>query len=222
MPPILHDFLLIFVPLFVVVDPAGTIPIFLALTASHTDEQRRRIAMRAAGVASVTGILFVVLGQAILSFLGLRFEDFQIAGGILLVVLAIMDLLVPGKAIKQNTPLDPESLESVGIVPLAVPLIVGPATMTTSLLLVNTYSKNYVKDLGASRAVAFVSVLVCIAFLLNILMLLLAMLYSHRLVAIVGRNTMAVVNKIVMILLAAIAVSLIRQGIQGIMSTPIP
>jgi multiple antibiotic resistance protein len=104
----------------------------------------------------------------------------------------------------------------VGIVPLAVPLIVGPATMTTSLLLVNTYSKPYDLQFGAPLGQIMVMAMVCVALLLNLLILFGAMWYSNRLVELVGRSTLAVVNKIVMIVLAAIAVSLIRQGIVSI------
>jgi len=216
MPTILHDFLLIFIPLFVVIDPAGTIPVYLALTERFEIAQRRRIARRAASVAALTGVLFVLLGQATLRFLGVRFEDFQIAGGILLAILAIINLLVPGKpGVDPSAPDD-----QLGIVPLAVPLIVGPATMTTSLLLVNTYSKAYNDNFGAPWGQFIVVTMVCVALLINIAMLFAAMWHSDRLAAIVGRNTMAVVNKIVMILLAAIAVSLVRQGVVSIIHNP--
>jgi multiple antibiotic resistance protein len=219
---ILHDFLLIFIPLFVVIDPAGSIPIYLALTRHHSDEKRRRIAVRATVVAAITGLLFIILGQAVLRFLGLRFEDLQIAGGLLLVVLAIVDLLRHGKpAVDENARAD-DDLGAVGIVPLAVPLIVGPATMTTSLLLVNTYSKKYIDELhfGSPLGQVLVTAMVAVALLINLGILLLGMWYSKKITALVGRNTMEVINKIVMILIAAIAVSLIRQGIQGIMTSP--
>jgi len=213
----LHDFLLIFLPLFVVVDPAGTLPVYVALTASFTDEQRRKIAVKASVVAAVTGILFVVLGQAVFNFLGVQFADFQIAGGILLVILAVLDLLSPGKPAVPSKPLL-DSDESISIVPLAVPLTVGPATMTTSLLLVNTYSAPYNQQFGAPYGQILVATMVCVALLLNLLILFIGMWYSSRIVALIGRNTMTVINKIVMILLAAIAVSLIRRGIVSIVS----
>ena len=213
----LHDFLLILLPLFVVLDPAGTLPVYVALTTHFTDEQRRRIAVKAAVVAGITGILFVILGEAIFSFLGIQFADFQIAGGILLVILAILDLLSPGKpAVNEKATIDPA--QSIGVVPLAVPLIVGPATMTTSLLLVNTYAGPYNQQFGAPYGHIVVVVMVCSALVLNLLLLFVGMWYSNRLVAIVGRNTMSVMNKIVMILLAAIAISLIRQGVVSIVS----
>lgn len=214
---LLHDFLLIFIPLFVVVDAAGTIPVYLALTSHYSEATRRRIAVRATVVASVTGLLFIVLGQAVLRFLGLRFEDLQIAGGVLLVVLAVKELLASSKSEAGESPDAGDG--AAGIVPLAVPIIVGPATMTTSLLLVNTYSKNYTQH-GAIVAQVIVSAMVGIALLLNLGILLVGMWHSKRITALVGRNTMEVVNKIVMILIAAIAVSLIRQGIQGIMTGP--
>jgi multiple antibiotic resistance protein len=212
----LHDFLLIFIPLFVVIDPAGTVPVFLALTGNYNELQRKKIAIRATVVAGVTGILFVVLGQSIFNFLGVRFADFQIAGGVLLAILAILDLLSDGKpAVKEN--LEGVTVPgSVGVVPLAVPMMVGPATMTTSLLLVNTYAARYNAQLGQPYGQIVVEVMVCAALLLNLLVLLLAMWHSERLVRLVGKNTMLVINKIVMILLAAIAVSLIRQGVVSI------
>jgi len=102
------------------------------------------------------------------------------------------------------------------VVPLAVPLIVGPATMATSLLLVNTFSPKYVAMWGEGRGVLMVGAMVCLALLLNLVLLFIAMWHSQLLVRLVGKNTMAVMNKIVMILLAAIAVSLIRQGVVSI------
>lgn len=209
------DFLLIFLPLFVAIDPAGCLPIFLAMTDRYTPEQRRRIARRATFVAGVTGILFVVTGQALFRFLGVSFADFQIAGGLLLVILAIVDLLSAGKpAVDEKKAVELDS--SVGVVPLAVPLIVGPATMTTSLLLVNSYGEKYTTMFGAPQGQIVVVTMVCAALALNLAIMFAAMWYSDWLVRIVGKNTMAVVNKIVMILLAAIAVSLIRKGIESI------
>ena len=210
---LLHDFLSIFIPMFVVMDPAGSLPIYLAITANNTEPDRRRIARRATIVAGVTGLLFIVLGQAIFSFLGVQFADFQIAGGILLVILAVTDLLIRGKpAVDDHAPLD----STTGIIPLAVPLIVGPATMTTSLLLVNTYSKTYNEIYGSPQGQILVMALVSAALILNLAILFTAMWYSEILVRLIGKNTMAVMNKIVMILLAAIAVSLIRQGVVSI------
>lgn len=210
---LLHDFLLIFLPLFVVLDPAGTVPVFLALTPRHTQAQRREVAAKAAVVAAVTGLLFVSLGEALLAFLGLRVEDLQIAGGLLVLILAIVDLLTPGKPAVDAEPQDPDSM---AVVPLAIPLILGPATMATSLLLLNTYSPAYNDTLGRPYGTVAVAVMVAIAMLLNIGLLYISMFFATQLSNLVGKKTMEATNKIVMILIAAIAVSLIRQGLVSI------
>jgi multiple antibiotic resistance protein len=213
---LLH-FVMIFIPMLVVIDPAGTIPVYLAITERYSEQQRRLIARRATVVAAITGVVFIVGGQAILKLLGVSFADFQIAGGILLVVLCMVDLLLPGKPAvdeKKAVALD----GTVGIVPLAVPLIVGPATMTTSLLLVNTYTPGYEKIYGEPLGSVIVVAMVIAALLATLGIQLGAMWHSNVLVRLVGRNAMAVVNKIVMILLAAIAVSLIRQGVVSIVT----
>ena len=217
---LLRDFLLMCVPLLVVIDPAGSLPLFLALTEPYNLSRRRNIARRATIVAIIVGVSCVTVGQAIFALLGVKFADFQIAGGILLVVLSLIDLLSRGKpAIDENALMEhPDS--TIGVVPLAVPLIVGPATLTTSLLLVNTYGAQYaaVPGIGARWGQIIAVAMVSGALVLNLLVLYAAMWYSEFFVRIIGKQAMAVMNKIVMILLAAIAVSLIRQGVMSIIA----
>jgi multiple antibiotic resistance protein len=219
-PPLLHDFLRIFIPLLVVMDPAGVLPLFLSLTQHYSEGNRRIIARRAAIVAGVTGIVILIIGQALFNFVGVRFADFQIAGGALVFVLAIIDLLSRGKPAVDEAQIEKTGDQAlpadVGIVPLAVPLIVGPATMTTSLLLVSTYSGSYSAYYGSTLGPALITLMVAAALVLNLLLLFVAMYHSGRIEQLVGRQTMSVINKIVMILLAAIAVSLIRQGLTTI------
>jgi multiple antibiotic resistance protein len=209
-----HTFLLLFVPLFVVIDVAGSVPVFLALTPGRTSGQRRAIAAKASAVAAVTGVLFIILGQAFLSFLSIQVEDFQIAGGLLLVILATLDLLSPGKPAVDT--IHQDLLHDPSVVPLAVPLIVGPATMTTSLLLLNTFSPAYNNRFGHPVGTIITAVLVCAALLVNLALLFAALYFATELAELVGKNVMAVLNKIVMILLAAFAISLIRRGIVAI------
>lgn len=215
--PMLLDFLKICIPLLVVIDPAGVLPVYVAMTDRYSQAQRRAIARRATLVAMATGVVFVIVGQAIFRVLGVGFADFQIAGGLLVFILAVIDILTPGKPAvdeKQAVTLD----STVGVVPLAVPLIVGPATMATSLLLVNQYGPNYEKDYGTPLGSIIVVAMVCVALILNLTLLCGAMWHSDLLVKLVGRSTMTVINKIVMILLAAIAVSLIRAGVASIVA----
>jgi len=216
-PALFHDFLRIFVPLFVVIDPAGTLPLFLALTQNYSESGRRVIARRATVVAGITGIVILVVGQAIFEFVGVQFADFQIAGGVLLVVLSIIDMLSSGKPAVDEAQLARTSSQvppaEVGVVPLAVPLIMGPATMTITLLLVSTYSGPYAARYGPTLGPAMVVGMVALAMLLNLYLLYGIMCHTALILKVVGRQAMVVANKVVMILLAAIAVSLIRQGI---------
>jgi len=212
----LGDFGAFFVPLFVALQ-SGSLVAFISMTESYSEAGRRAIARRAIFAASVTGVSFMVAGQAIFNFLGVTFADFQVAGGVLVLVLAIIDLL----SLRRSTTSTPglgtargeEPPLSMGIAPLGVPLIVGPATLTTELLLVSTYGDKYTGIYGPLGGQAMVFLMVAAALLVNLALLLLGMWYSSFIVRKVGTPTMTVINKIVMILLAAIAVSFLRRGI---------
>ncbi|HEY2588863.1 MAG TPA: MarC family protein [Tepidisphaeraceae bacterium] len=177
-------------PLFVTIDAVGSVPIFLALTRGLTPSQRRTITFEAVAGATAIAIGFMFVGNALFGFLGITITDFQIAGGILLLVLAVLDLLSPGK------PAVDES-EAGGLVPLAMPLIAGPATLTTTLVL------------ARRDGVA----LTLLALAINFLFLLFVLLGASRIARLVGVKGLSAVSKLVMVLLSAIAVSFIREGV---------
>jgi multiple antibiotic resistance protein len=187
---LLRTFLSTFIPLFVAIDPFGMVPIFLAVTDGIPDERRRRVSFEAVATALVICLLFMFLGEGLFDFLGIRDYDFRIAGGVLLLVLAIYDLLVPGKpAVDERT--------TVGIVPLAMPLIAGPATLTTTLVLTSQYRYGPTA-LGLS---------------VNFMILLACLVSAGRIARLVGVNALTALSKLVMVFLAAIAVKLIRDGV---------
>src|SRR5215213_3893776 len=107
----MNDFLRVFIPLFVAIDPLGLVPVFLSVTDGMDAARRRRTSFEAVTSASVICIGFMFLGDAIFRFLGITVNDFRIAGGVILLVLAVIDLLIVGKPA-----LNPE--EMVGVVPL--------------------------------------------------------------------------------------------------------
>jgi multiple antibiotic resistance protein len=187
---LLRTFLSTFIPLFVAIDPFGMVPIFLAVTDGIPDERRRRVSFEAVAAAFVICLLFMFLGEGLFGFLGIRDYDFRIAGGVLLLVLAIYDLLVPGKPAVHER-------ETVGIVPLAMPLIAGPATLTTTLVLTSRHGYA-ATSLGLA---------------INFLLLLGALLASGWIGRLVGLNALRALSKLVMVFLAAIAVNLIRVGV---------
>src|SRR5438552_9019281 len=122
-------FLHAFVPLLVAVDVVGVAPVYLALTHNLTVAARRRMLAASLLVAMGVSISFALLGKAVFVFLGITVADFQIAGGLILVALAGLDLLGPEpRGVAEGT--------DVGIVPIGVPLIAGPAVITTAIVTV--------------------------------------------------------------------------------------
>ncbi len=134
--PLAKQFLEVFIPLFVAIDPFGMIPVFLSVTEGLTPQRRRQVTFESVLTAVIVSIGFMFLGQATFHFLGITENDFKIAGGIILLVLAVLDLLITGKPAVHES-------EMVGIVPLAMPLIAGPATLTTTLVLANREGYGY-------------------------------------------------------------------------------
>lgn len=191
-----HTFLEVFIPLFVAIDAFGLVPVFLAVTGRLTPQQRRKVTLEAvfAAIAIATG--FMLLGGAIFRFLSITENDFRIAGGLLLLVLAVTDLLIVGKP-SVNEP------DIVGIVPLAMPLIAGPATLTTVLVLSSRPEYGYSMTL--------------LSLLLNFIILLAVMLAAGRIERLVGVQVLRAFSKLVMVLLAAIAVNFIRTGIGNVL-----
>lgn len=191
----LQRFLAAFIPLFVTIDAFGLVPIFLGVTAPMTEARRRHVGLVAVGSATVICVGFMFLGEAVFRFLGITDNDFRIAGGVILLVLAILDLLSRGKpAVHED--------QVVGLVPLGMPLIAGPATLTTILVLAAR------PDVGPSLTLLSLSV--------NFLILIVALRAATWLARMVGVGTLQAVSKLVMVFLAAIAVNLIRVGVTNV------
>jgi multiple antibiotic resistance protein len=192
----MREFLEVFIPLFVAVDPFGLLPIFLAVTATLTPKERHRVAAEAAATAFIIAMVFMFLGGAIFHFLGIESADFKIGGGVLLLVLAVLDIVIVGKPAVHDR-------EMVGIVPLGMPLIAGPAMLTT--ILVFSSREGYGYGITAAATVA------------NFAILLLVLRSAHVVVGLVGMNTLKAMSKLVMVLLCAIAVQFIRSGVMEIL-----
>jgi len=127
------SFWLCFVPLLVAVDAVGVLPMFMGLTEGLESPVVSRVLRQSVVTASVVGLAFLAIGKGVLSLLGISVPDFMVAGGVLLFVISMSDLL---RAEKVQRQVDPDSL---GAVPLGVPLITGPAVLTTSVLLLNEH-----------------------------------------------------------------------------------
>ena len=187
----LTKFLLAFIPLFVAIDPIGLVAIFLGLGQNIPAERRQKIANQATWTGGLVALGFLVLGQSVFNALGISVSDFQIAGGLILFILAAKDLV--------QSAAEPEKLpEDFGVVPLGMPLIAGPASITTLLVL----AQNQSIGLGV----------ILVALAVNLVLVVLALHYSVWLGRKVGATGLRAISKIISMLLAAIAVSMIRQG----------
>jgi multiple antibiotic resistance protein len=190
---ILQEFGLTFVPLFVAMDAIGVLPILLPLTQDMKANERRRVVRLAVITALVLGLGFVVIGKGIFLFLGIEVSDFLVAGGLILFLLAAKDLIT-GKMIEAQASVGADML---GVVPIGTPLVVGPAVLTTLLILIDQYS----------------IIIVLVSFILNLAIAWLLFAQANRVVAFLGQGGVRATSKIVSLFLAAIAIKMIRQGI---------
>ena len=187
----LTRFLQAFIPLFVAIDPIGLAAIFLGLGQNVPTARRQKIADQAIWTGGLVALGFLFLGKSIFAALGISVGDFQIAGGLILFILAAKDLI--------QSAAEPEKLpEDFGVVPLGMPLIAGPASITTLLVL------------AQNSAIGLVAALA--ALVVNLVLVVLALHYSEWLGRKIGATGMRAISKIISMLLAAIAVSMIRQG----------
>ncbi|MFA5929680.1 MAG: MarC family protein [Candidatus Micrarchaeia archaeon] len=181
--------LMAFVPLFVVMDPFSSVPVFLSLTKSFKPEARQDAAKVASLVATGVLVGFLVFGPLILSVMGIRMESFEIGGGILMLLIAISFALGIEYGDKQKA--------SVEAVIIGVPLLSGPGTMLTAVLL--------------SHSLGFWNVLA--AGLLSCLASFAILLLSSRVYRVVGKNGLEILSRVSGVLLAAFAVEYIRAGL---------
>lgn len=194
-----ESFVLTFIPIFIVIDAIGMLPFVISLSEDMTKRERRKTIHIAIITALSVGLIFLFFGQFILNVLGISIGSFAIAGGIVLLVLAIKHMTT-GRMVEVIKE------EAVAIVPLGTPLTAGPATITTLLLL----------------ATQFPLYMVLISFALNMLItwgvFLLGGQFSHFL----GQGGLKAISKVFSLLLAAIAVSMIFQGFNllGILEIP--
>jgi multiple antibiotic resistance protein len=183
--------LLCFVPLFVAVDAIGVLPMFMGLTEDIDKKKVRKVVLQSVVTAMVVSIAFVAIGEVLLRLLGITVADFMIAGGSLLFGISLTDLLTREK---QHGPVDAESL---GAVPVGVPLIVGPAVLTTTILLIHQHGVFITSS----------------ALIINILLAGVVLWFSDSFMKVLGKTGAKTVSKLANILLAAIGVMMVRKGI---------
>jgi multiple antibiotic resistance protein len=185
-----HDFVLAFVPLFIVIDAFGNLPFILTMSEDMMARERRKMVHFAILTATVVGLVFLFFGQFILNILSISVGSFAIAGGIILLVLSIRYMSTGHMvtAVKE---------EMVAVVPIGTPLVMGPATITTLLILV----------------LQFRTWIVLFALAANMVIAWVIFLASQRIAGFMGEGGLRAVSRIFSLLLAAIAVSMIIHGL---------
>jgi len=186
----LHDFVLTFVPLFIVIDALGILPFVISMSEGMSKHERRKMINLATITATIVGLVFLFFGQFILKVMNIKVYQFAIAGGIILLVLSIK-YMTTGRmveAVKEDL---------VAVVPIGTPLTVGPATITTLLLLATQFRID----------------IVLLSFALNMLITWGAFMLSSYIVRFMGRGGLTATSRVFSLLLAAIAVSMVINGL---------
>lgn len=190
-----NEILLVFIPMFFTVDPIGILPVFASLTQGLKPKEKHQIIVQSLATASFVAVGFIFLGKFIFHFMGITMGDFMVAGGVILFCLAMVDLTAQGKT-RWGAPTE------LGAVPIGTPLIVGPAVLTISLMLVSVHGLY----------------ITLIALFFNIAIVGAVFIFSDTLMHLLGSAGSRALSKVMMLLLAAIGVMMVRRGVVQIMS----
>ena len=182
-----------FIPLFVATNIFMLLPIFISLTKEMSLQKRRVVIRDSILTAFIVSSMFFALGEVIFKIIGITADDFKIAGGLLLLIIAILDIT---RHIEEK--LKPDI--KLGVVPIGVPLIVGPAVLTNILLLVDHYG----------------ILPTAIALVLNLIIVWISLINAERITRLVGKGGILGIAKVMALLLASIAIMMIRIGVENI------
>ncbi|MEX0312053.1 MAG: MarC family protein [Tateyamaria sp.] len=191
-----------FVTMFVVIDPIGLAPLFVALTQGVPERQRRAIAVRACALGMCILIVFALFGEAVLGFIGISMPAFRVAGGILLFLTAL-DMLFERRTKRREDQAEDEDHNDPSVFPLAIPLISGPGAIASVILL--TGQKPGVEGLALVLAITALVLGVC----------LILFLASGMLERALGKTGITVVTRLLGMLLAALSVQFVLDGLRN-------
>jgi multiple antibiotic resistance protein len=206
-------FLSAFVTLFVVIDPPGCAPIFASLTAGASNAHRRAMAVRSTMIASVLLLIFALIGEKLLDTLGISLDAFRIAGGIMVFLIALEMVFEKrtqrredrAEEISKKAQNEQRAIESedISVFPMAIPMIAGPGSIATTMLLV-------------SRSSGLQQTAVVIAALVSVLVLTLAaLLAAGPIMRVLGPKLEAMITRVLGVLLAALAAQFVIDGIKA-------
>ncbi len=187
---VLKNLPMTFIPIFVAMDVFAVLPIFISVTSETAEDQKKIIVRHSIVTALAVSLAFVAVGEAVFRILGITVDDFKIAGGLVLLVIAVLDLLRYGGERRKIE-------DTIGVVPIGVPLIVGPAVLTTLIVLIDHY--------GVTPTI--------ISLIINLIIVWASFVKAEVIIKLIGKNGIIALSKVMAILLASIAVMMIRLGV---------
>lgn len=198
--PAMNPYIESFLPLFVAINAPGIIPMYLGITEDLSTAERRRLTFHAVVTAAVIAVLILFAGQLIFSLLGITVNDLRVGGGLILLILSISNLIFGDFRRRDPTAGEPDA--SVGVVPLGIPMIMGPAAITS--ILVSRESFGYIPTL--------------LSLSVNMGLVFLVLAFAPYIGRFVGAAVSRAIAKVASLFLAAISVALIRAGIVGMIA----
>ncbi|KIC19195.1 MULTISPECIES: MarC family protein [unclassified Leisingera] len=190
-----------FVTLFVIVDPIGLTPVFIALTQGMSSSRRRSIALRATITAAVLLAIFAGFGEAVLGFIGISMPAFRVAGGVLLFLTAL-DMLFERRNKRREDRSEEDDFDDPSVFPLAIPLMAGPGSIATVILL-------------TGQQPGFAGFAMVMGVVIAVLAILLVMcLFSGLFERMLGKTGITVVTRLLGMLLAALSVQFVLDGLR--------
>jgi multiple antibiotic resistance protein len=197
-----------FLTLFVVIDPVGMAPVFLGLTADRPSPERLRIARHSILVAGVVVVAFGLGGARLLGALGISLDAFRVAGGVLLFRIAVDMVYAQQERETEEEAAESRTRRDITVFPLAIPFIAGPGTLTSVMILA-----------AQARGVAW-----GLPAVLGMAVLVLALTYvafrlAGPLARLLGKTGVNVISRVLGILLAALAVQYVADGVRGMLNT---
>jgi len=190
-----HTFLSAFILLLLVLDPFGSLPLFITILSPVAPERRTRVALREVGIAFVVLLAFMVAGQGFLAVMHLSERSLEVAGGVILIIIAIRMIFGGGEGYGADV-----GVREPFIFPLAVPLLAGPSAMATVLLLASRQPEHLVEWIGALSAALAVSCVVLLA--------------ADRIRRVLGDQMVAAIEKLMGLVLTAVATEMILAGLK--------
>jgi multiple antibiotic resistance protein len=196
----LEVFIQAFVLYFVVIDPIGNTPLFMSITQNQSGKDKIRTAVEGIVIATVVLILFSIIGQFILSYLNISLESFRIAGGIILFLIAL-EMLFNKRQERKERILDLNK-DKISIFPLAIPILAGPAAITSVIVIATKYQSDFKLHL--------ISILGLIGVMIITLLLFILLAKSDKFI---NRNITNIISRVIAIILAALSIQYIVDGL---------